>query len=253
MYNAGGGGGARRGGGGRGGALPEGGNDRARAPRDRDTSITHLLAGLRLGHDPPLLADEDDMLIHHQYSWFEAVPPAEEAAGANVRLKRLSIDILLPGPTTLAQVRGIVSDNGRVFNFTYRLPETFLSANRTAVRLAGHTFGPRGIPHVQNTISAASRVQAHRTVLEQARVDASQKVYQIQLPFECDRQLCRRDDWGRDNHCQGLEIGMYRHEDADMQANNQLVWILHVELTAKERPNVAPASPAGYNNFSGHA
>ena len=26
-----------------------------------------------------------------------------------------------------------------------------------------------------------------------------------------------------------------------------------MELTAKERPNVAPSSPAGYTNFSGHA
>lgn len=47
-------------------------------------------------------------------------------------------------------------------------------------------------------------------VLEQVRVDASQKVYQIHLPFECDRQLCRRDDWGSDNVCQGIEIGTKR-------------------------------------------
>lgn len=103
--------------------------------------------------------------------------------------------------------------------------------------------------NVRETMAAASRVQAHRAALEVQRVEAEQKVMSIALPFQCDRHFCRRDDWGRDNRANGIEIGLYQHEDQNFQANNQHVWILHIELSARERPNVAPASPIGFSVF----
>jgi len=231
---------------------------RARAqpvPARRDRALAALLGGLRLGVEPsrPDTINEDDMLIYHHYSWYEAVPPADERAGGIIRLKRLTIDLLLPGATTLSQVRAVVSEDGNVLHFTYRPPQMYLSHDRTTVRLAANTFGANRIPVVRDTMQAATRTQAHRTALETIRPDQQEKVRHIQLPFQCDRNFCRRDDWGRENRTQGMEIAMYRHEDADMQQNNQFVWILHVELSSTERPLQGPLSPGNYGAYADHA
>lgn len=71
-------------------------------PQDR--GLAALLAGLRLGVDPDIQDNNDDMILLHHYSWYEAIALEEERMGANVRLKRLTVDILLPGPTTLDQI-----------------------------------------------------------------------------------------------------------------------------------------------------
>ena len=156
------------------------------------------------------------------------------------------------GPTELNQIRAIVSEDGRTLNFTYRLPTTFLSANRTAVRLATSTFGA-AVPRVTETIAAASRVQAHRTALEQVRANMASKVWKVPLMFQCERQFCRRDDWGQENHREGMEIATYRHDNVEFQSNNQYVWILHIELAGTQRPMTGPASPSTFGNYSQHA
>ena len=48
----------------------------------------------------------------------------------------------------------------------------------------------------------------------------------------------------------GMEIGMYRHDNVEMQNNGQLVWILHIELSAAERPMVNPLSPGAYRAYA---
>lgn len=218
-----------------------------------------MLSGLCVGEDPPIVNDPEDpdgeMLLFHHYTRQEAIPSDDKALGANIRLKRLTIDILLPGPTTTDQIKAVISDDGRTCHFTYRPPATYLSPNCTVVRLAGTAFGDRGvsIADLCNTMGAATRVQAHRTKLETIRLEQHEKVRHISLPFEVDRAFCRRDDWGRDNATHGMEIGMYRHENPVMQANNQFVWILHIELSARERPITDPLSPGGFGDWSRYA
>lgn len=149
----------------------------------------------------------------------------------------------------------MIGDNGQVLHFTYRPPSTYLNPNRTAVRVA-HGFGGDhavGSPGVAETMAAASRVQAHRTALEEVLPRQQEKVHHINLPFEVDRNFCRRDDWGRENRAHGLSIGLYRHDDANMRHNQQYVYILHVELSARERPMFNPASPGGFHAFADHA
>jgi hypothetical protein len=80
-----------------------------------------------------------------------------------------------------------------------------------------------------------------------------EKVRSIELPFQCDRNFCRRDDWGRDNRTEGMEVGMYRHEAPEMHDNGQFVWILHIELSATERPQFRPLSPGAYGSYAAHA
>lgn len=215
-----------------------------------------MLSGLRLGVDPEVVQDpQDEMLLYHHYTWHKAIPPEEEQLGANIRLKRLTIDVLLPGPTSLSQIRALISDDGKTCHFTYRPPTTYLSSTRTAVRMTGTALGARAAANedLRNTIGAATRVQAHRTALETVRPEQQEKVRHIALPFEVDRAFCRRDDWGRDNRTFGMEIGVYRHEDPEMQANNQYVWILHIELSARERPIADPLSTGGFGVWSQYA
>lgn len=85
-------------------------------PKDR--GLAALLRVLYLGVDPTVL-DDDDMLIYHYYAWDEAIPNDEEQMGVNVGLRRLTIDILLPGPTILEQIRAVVSTDGKVLHFKY--------------------------------------------------------------------------------------------------------------------------------------
>ena len=61
--------------------------------------------------------------------------------------------------------------------------------------------------------------------------------------------FCRRDDWGRENMNDGIEIGLYQHEEATFRAHQQHVWILHLELSARERPNVEPLQPGRFRVF----
>lgn len=215
-----------------------------------DSSLATLLEGIQLNNPKtPKKIDDDEMLIHHYYSWHEAIAPREEETGGNIRLKRLTIDLLLPGPTTLEQIKAIISEDGKVLHFTYRPPKTYLSNDRTTVRLALGSVGRDGVNTVRETMQAANRSQAHRTALETVRADQREKVRHIALPFVCDRNFCRRDDWGRDNRTHGLEIGMYQHEAQAMRDNNQYVWILHIELSAAERPKQLPTSPGAYGAY----
>ena len=147
------------------------------------------MQGLRLGVKsvPPAgLGDDEDMSLHHHHSWHEAIPPDEEQQFQNIRHKRLTIDVLLPGPATLDQIRAVVSDNGKVLHFAYKPPTTHLSSDCTAVCLTGETFGNGAIGAATETISAALRVQAHRNDLETVRVEQQEKIRHINLPFECD-------------------------------------------------------------------
>ena len=135
------------------------------------------------------------MLIHHMYVWDEAIAPEDESSGSNVRLRRLTIDILLPGPTQLSQIRAMISQDGKQLNFTYRPPQTFLNPNRTTVRIAQGVLGSAAADnaHIRQTMNAAAHVQAHWNALEQLRVESENNIITIDLPFECDCHFCRRD------------------------------------------------------------
>ena len=47
----------------------------------------------------------------------------------------------------------------------------------------------------------------------------------------------------------GLAVATYQHEDIIMQAANQYVYILHVEMTAAEREDTDMLSPSNLHTF----
>jgi hypothetical protein len=190
-------------------------------------------------------------LPHHVYAWKEAVTEDEEDH-SNIRLTRASCDILLPGPTSLKQVEGKVG--GPPYDdlaMEIALPKTFVNSKRTAVRVANIAgVSAANIPAVIGRAAAMSRVSAHRDELIAYKKKTEGKCkFNIKLPFPCDQQFCHFDDFGNNNMIHGMSIATYQHEDPVYQQASQYVWILHIELTAKERPSPGMSSPSALNTF----
>ena len=187
------------------------------------------------------------MLPHHSYVWQEAV---EEG---NLRLKRVTTDILMAEPTTMSQVKvGVIGENQDTLKVSIKLPQTFLNPRRTAVRVADMGGVARAdIPNVINRALALTRVNAHKdTLVEYAhKNDGDKYEFEIKLPVKVDRTFTARDDYGVEGRGVPLTIATYQHEDPLMQAANQYVFILHVEMTAAERPHAGMCSPGNFTTF----
>ena len=52
------------------------------------------------------------MLIHHMYGWNEAIAQTGIMVGRNILLHHLSVDVLLPGPTSLGQIECVLCGGG---------------------------------------------------------------------------------------------------------------------------------------------
>ena len=192
------------------------------------------------------------MLIWHQYSWREGVTKQDERRGTNFGLTRLSLDIFLPGSTTLEQVDVSIVDNGMKVNFEYDLPTCYLSTQRSALRLADAMGVCAGTMRAASEFTqAGSRAAGHRAALDEIRPRQRKLTKELPLKFRCDQYWCRCDDWGRDNMVEGVTIGVYRHDDDDLHNNQQYVWMLHLELTLVERPQASPdqRKPTGFRMF----
>ena len=191
-------------------------------------------------------------MIFHAYEWHEAVAHTDVLAGVNQRLHRHSIDVLLPGPTSLDQIEVEINEPGTKVTVSYIPPVTYLSADRTAVR----TADIQGVPTANLGVAmgpmrATNRVQGHENALLNVRAQQSKVVDVIDTLFPCDSFFCTRDDYGRDGRCQGISIGVYRHHDPGMQVANQHVWILHIELTDRKRAKATPSKPSAHRVYSG--
>jgi hypothetical protein len=95
-------------------------------PQNQQRELDNLIN--RLG----VLNLSETMLIYHHYDWHEAVSHEDVLLGNNEHLHRLTLDVLLPGPTALEQVEVMVPDDGNKIVLKYTPPMTYLSANRTA-------------------------------------------------------------------------------------------------------------------------
>ena len=91
--------------------------------------------------------------------------------------------------------------------------------------------GHQGNDAVLYTMVTA-RVTVHRDTLEAMSKDEKNVQFEIPLPFHVQPYVCRGDNLGVENAREGMDVGVYRHEEPNFQANNQFVWMLHMELSA---------------------
>jgi hypothetical protein len=193
------------------------------------------------------------MLISHCFDWYEAVSHEEVLTGTNERLHRLTLDVLLPGPTSMEQIEVTIPEDGTSITLKYTPPVTYLSANRTAARMAVQN-GAANVAQVQaalNGLRVSNRVQSHEQALIGVRKSQSKITITIPLPFPIDVFLCSRNDFGHAG-ADPMSIGIYRHEDPTFQANNHFVWILHIEMTDRLRNRTnTPSRAANFVNLGG--
>lgn len=208
------------------------------------------------------------MLIYHWYVWQEGVTEVAMVQGYNMGLTRLTIDILLPGPTVLDQLECSITGKRKV-KVEYTPPSTYLNARRSAVKSASLSgVGLAGRTPVQQEemfarMAATSRATGHSEALKKIRPAQKKIVFEIDdLPFDVDPYFCNRDDWGMGPTAatplagsEGVQIAFYKHENLDMQHANQFVWILHLELTSTERPEqlASPNRPRGFADYKDYA
>jgi hypothetical protein len=67
------------------------------------------------------------VISHHVYVWKESVHPEDIEEGQNIRLTRVSCDVLLCGPMTIDQVKACIKPNQTTLKLATWLPKTFLS------------------------------------------------------------------------------------------------------------------------------
>lgn len=72
------------------------------------------------------ISEDTVMLPHHTYAWYEAVDDNEIAEGRNIRMKRITTDVLLCGPTTMEQVKAGINDTQDTLLLEIDLPKIFV-------------------------------------------------------------------------------------------------------------------------------
>jgi hypothetical protein len=128
------------------------------------------------------------MFIYHFFDWYKGVAHEDVLGGINERLHSLTLDVLLPGPTQIGQIEVTIPEDGKTLILKYTPPVTYLSANRTAARIA-HGRGAvddAAIHTLINPLRAMNRVQAHQQALLAIRREQAQLTINIPLPFAID-------------------------------------------------------------------
>jgi hypothetical protein len=179
---------------------PRNKENHAAAPPDRnrqERSVKDLFQGLYLA------AGDEDML-HHLYDWHEGVITVDINTGTKIRMHHLTCNVLLPGPTTSAQLACMIpaeDTTSQTLKMEYKPPSTYISAERTAVRAVNIAGIPRaGFAAAVPQTRTSSRVQGHQDALTGGVLAAQSTITKlIHLPFPVDSRFCRRDDCGRDN------------------------------------------------------
>ncbi|CAB9497058.1 hypothetical protein SEMRO_13_G010130.1 [Seminavis robusta] len=196
------------------------------------------------------LSFNNTTMMHHAFAWREGIRRDLDPAAlieAPPVYKRVSVDVLLPGSTNLDQLECSILQpaSQKKVKIKYTPPRTFWNARRTAVRMAAHG-GVRGaaVNIAADRLLAMHRVTSHEDSIAELTPDDLTMEFTIDLPFEVEPDFTTRNDWGVVGQGRGVQIATYRHEDNRFVVTNQVVWILHLEMVARERRIATPSRPA---------
>jgi hypothetical protein len=90
-----------------------------------EANLAALLSGLSLHQEAP--PDDNTTMLHHFNVWNEAVAEKEQERGNNLHLTHLTVDVLLPGPTSATQIE-VEVDGETILKVTYKPPSTYLKS-----------------------------------------------------------------------------------------------------------------------------
>ena len=192
------------------------------------------------------------------YEWREGVQDEDIDEGYDC-LHRVTADMLLPGPTSLQQLKVKVADTKDCIEGEFTPPGTFLSSKRSAVhaamQLPGVTMANLNADVIQRMHGTARATAAAGAIKAFKKKCGGAWKFRIQLPqgVTVEKRFCNRDDWG--NHIRGfkgIHIGIYKHDEAGMQVADQNVYILHCEMASERRDSLDSLQAGTYFNATQH-
>lgn len=116
--------------------------------------------------------------------------------------KRITIGVLLPGPTSLEQIKACINRSRKV-EIKYKPPSTFLNARRTAMNttllsgagLAGHARPQQEV--LIDVMHGTSRTQGHENALSTSICAEQQEfTFEVDLDVDVHMHFNNQDDWG---------------------------------------------------------
>jgi hypothetical protein len=173
------------------------------------------------------------------YLWTEGENPEVMDAHFNRTVhsqqERITVDMLLFGPTTHDQLRAHIIEDGMAVRVLYRPPPVFLMSNRIAEDIPGFESDP-------DAAVVASRVVGHHAAINQIVNKHSGEVEWeiiIPLPVKCEQQFTDRNDYGVARSAKPISIGVYRHGDPLFEGNAdigpQYAFFLHCQLKVVQK------------------
>lgn len=97
------------------------------------------------------------MLTAQWYRWMEGVPEEHVRNRTREVRKRVAVDVLLSGPTTLEQIRAAVLPHRRV-QIKYKPPQTYLTARLLVARLSMQFVRHLGTLHLEQSRTMTGRI-----------------------------------------------------------------------------------------------
>ena len=133
---------------------------------------------------------------------------------------RCSIEVLLPGPTSLNQLDCSVISKGMQVKVLYKSPGVFSNSSHTSAFISGNPSQEAGmitscvIAH-QNAINTMTNEADGGTLSYEAIID---------LPFRCQLDFTSRDDYGRVGMGEAKVISVHPQGDPDFNGITEVVF-----------------------------
>jgi hypothetical protein len=175
------------------------------------------------------------------YQWREGVSEEDIADGYEC-LDRVTADMLLPGATSLDQIKCKISESRDAIEGEYTPPSNFYNSKRTAVQAA------LALPNVNvgnvtdqiiQRMHGTSRATAAAKAINKAKKENKTLKFRIELPVKVNKRFTARDDWGQIiRGFKGIRIGVYSHDNEHLRQAQQYVYVLHLEMTDERRDSL---------------
>ena len=215
-----------------------------RPRRNRVDPLVEALGGLSLRTCKP-----NHKMIWIVFKWIEGFLQNCGFGRENL-LHRCTIEVVLPGPTSLNQLDCSVISKGMQVKVLVRSPGVFSNSSRTSAFISGNPSQEAGM--------ITSRVIAHQEAITAMTNEAEGGVLSseliIDLPMRCQLQFTTRDDYGRVGMGEAKVIVVHPQGDPDFNGITegvfkgipQYTFLLNLQLVGIETNHTTVSSPGRF-------